>query len=75
MSLTAVLLQFYLCLFPCALSLSLCLHSHLLETEGGGELYVGFLSTDGRERIKRWGHQISDLISSGQTGAVAGRII
>lgn len=34
-----------------------------------------FLSTDGREGIKRQGQQISDLISSGQTGAVAGRII
>lgn len=33
----------------------------------------GFLSTDGRERIKRQGHQISDLISSGQTRAMAGR--
>lgn len=37
--------------------------------------YFFFISTDGRQRIKRRGHQISDLISSGQTGAVAGRIV
>lgn len=62
-----------------ALHLSLCSHfhppsasdGHLLQTGGSGELCV-FLSTDGRAGIKREGHQISDLISSGQTGAVAG---
>lgn len=60
---------FFLCSFLCVFSHCLC--SHLLDSEQSGEL---FLSTDGRERIKTQGHQISDLISSGQTGAAAGRI-